>query len=310
MKRRGLKDVTSIGIEIFPDGKSKVYFDAEVQIEIEFKDRTINPDDNGKAIALRLSEIKDIGWHHKGAKKTSAKILIIRFSKDWWIWDVDFKKRADLIDQFKVTTPVTVRGGGYMPLKIRRQEKSAFAANWEAGLKKELPEMWKRHITVSQRYRGAMVYDGNYFDIFMHAQELYELGYYYSSAMLTRTAAEQALIRVLEKCGKGLEIYKQERGKRKLKSIEQLVATCRSHSLFRRRCPINKAAARKLNEIASIASELIHPKHDLEPLDAYKEHAISCMDNLQYVISKHLNFVKDTGVVSGYKLTGSTKRLK
>jgi len=34
------------------------------------------------------------------------------------------------------------------------------------------------------------------------------------------------------------------------------------------------------------------------------------MDNLQYVVKNHLNFIKDTGVVSGYKITGSAKRLK
>jgi len=33
------------------------------------------------------------------------------------------------------------------------------------------------------------------------------------------------------------------------------------------------------------------------------------MDGLQYVIKNHLNFIKDTGTVSGYKISGSAKRL-
>lgn len=310
LKRRGLKSFSSAGIEIYHDGKSKVYLDDEVQIEIGFKKRKINPSDTGKAITLNLNEIKDVIWHRKGLRKDSAKILLIRFNKDWWIWDADFKKRTDLIDRFNVVTSVTIRGGGYMPLKMRRQEKSAFVKGWQDGLTLEILDMWKRHITVSQKYRGSMVYDGNYFDIFLHAQELFVLGYYYSSVILTRTAAEQALIRILEKSGKGLEIYKQDRGKRKLKSIEQLVETCRSYSLFHKRCPINRIAARKLNEISNISSDLVHPKHDLDMLNMYKKQALICMDNLNYVINRHLNFVKDTGVVSGYRPAGSARRLK
>lgn len=309
LKQRGLKSFSSAGIEIYQDGKSKVYFNNEVQIEIGFKKRKISSSDTGKAITVNLSEIKNIRWCRSGLRKDSAKILVIRFNDDWWIWDADFKKRTDLIDRFIVTNPVTVRGGGYMPLKMRQQEKVAFVKNWQEGLSVELPDMWKRHIALSQRYRGPIVYDGNYFDIFQHAQELYVLGNYYSSTILARTAAEQALIRILEKSGKSLEIYKQERGKRKLKSIEQLVETCRSYSLFRNRYPINKAAARKLNEISNIASDLVHPKHNLETLNMYKMRALKCMDSLHYVISRHLNFVKDTGVVSGYRPAGSARRL-
>ena len=175
---------------------------------------------------------------------------------------------------------------------------------------RELPLMWKRHLTVSQRYRGVMVYDGNYFDLFSHAQELFVLGYYYSAIIICRTAAEQALVSVLTKTGQGFEIYKSGTGKKKLKSIEELVATCRSFSLFGRKYPINKAAAKKLNDISIVASELVHPKNDLGELVLYKKNAVKCMDNLHYVIKHHLNFVKDTGKVSGYRIAGSNKRLK
>ena len=155
-----------------------------------------------------------------------------------------------------------------------------------------------------------MVYDGNYFDLFSHAQELYVLGYYYSTIIVCRTAAEQALVRILIKVGKGFDIYKQTKGKERLKSIEQLVETCRSYSLFRGKYPISKISAKKLNGISILASELVHPKHDLDALDVYKGNALKCMDNLQYVIRNHLNFIKDTGTVSGYRMAGSARRLR
>lgn len=310
LKQRKVADFTAAGVEILQNGTHKVYLDSEVQLILEFKNRRINPSDTGKPISINLREIKDVKWHDKKLNKTSAKILVVHFNKDWWIWSADFKNRKYLEDKFKVTRTFKIRGGGYLPLNMRKQEKEEFAQGWRTGLEKELPAMWKRHISVSQRYRGAMVYDGNYFDLFSHTQDLYVLGYYYASIIVCRTAAEQALIGILMKVGKGFETYKQGRGKRKLKSIEQLVGTCRSHSLFRRKYPINKIAARKLNEISTIASELVHPKHDIDELDAYKKKAIKCMDNLQYVIKKHLNFIKDTGVVSGYRIVGSAKRLR
>lgn len=310
LKSRGLKDFSAAGIEILSNGTHKVYLDNDVQVLIEFKNRKLSPNDTGKAINIDLQEIKDIKWHDQKLDKNSAKILVVRFNKDWWIWAADFKKIAGLDNKFKTTTTHKIRGGGYLPLVMRKQEKDDFLKGWRAGLEKELPAMWRRHVTVSQRYRGVMVYDGNYFDLFSHVQELYVLGYYYSSIIICRTATEQALIRILLKTGKGLEIYKQNKGKRKLKSIEQLAETCRSYSLFRGKYPINKKAAKKVNEISTIASNLVHPKNDLQKLNAYKKDAIKCMDNLQFVIKHHLNFIKDTGKVSGYRISGSAQRLK
>lgn len=310
LKRLDLKGFGAAGIEILPDGTHKVYLDQNVQIMLEFKNRKINPNDTGKAINVDLHEIKDVKWHDQKLSKDSARILVVHFNKDWWIWDADFKEIKELEEEFKVTTTHKIRGGGYLPLEMRKQEKKDFLQGWRTGLEKELPAMWTRHITVSQRYRGVMVYDGNYFDLFSHAQELYVLGYYYSSIIICRTATEQALIRILLKVGKGLDIYKQAKGKKKLKSIEQLAETCRSHSLFQGKYPISKIAAKKVNEISNLAGNLVHPKNDLHELDAYKKEAIKCMDNLQFVIKRHLNFIKDTGKVSGYKISGSAKRLK
>ncbi|MFY9493204.1 MAG: hypothetical protein WAP55_01890 [Minisyncoccia bacterium] len=310
LKRLSLKNFNVAGVEIMPDGNRRISFDSSVQIMLEFKSRKLSPNDTGKPIKIDLQELKDVKWHDPTLGKESARILVVRFSKDWWIWDADFKKMKDLENRFKFTTTHKVRGGGYLPLTIRKQEKGEFLRGWKMGLEKELPAMWRRHITVSQRYRGVMVYDGNYFDLFSHAQELYVLGYYYSTIIVCRTAAEQALVRILLKVGKGFDIYKRAKGRKKLKSIEQLVETCRSYSLFRGKYPISKISAKKINNISTTASELIHPKHDLHELDVYKKQAERCMDNLQFIISRHLNFIKDTGVVSGYRLGGSAHRLR
>lgn len=310
LRRRNITSFTVAGVEILGDKSRKVYLNGEVQLIIEFKDRKIKPSDTSKPIKIDLHEIKNVKWHSKKLDKNSAKILIVRFNNDWWILDMDFKKNKKLEEKFRITRTFKVRGGGYLPLNLRKQEKKSFFKQWAVGLQKELPNMWKRHITVSQRYRGSIVYDGNYYDLFLHAQELYVLGYYYAAITLCRTAAEQSLVSILVAKGKGFEIYKRTRGKRKLKSIEQLVETCRSYSLFRGKYPINKTAAKKLNEISNIASALVHPKQELNELDEYKPIAIKCMDNLDYVIKKHLNFIKDTGVVSGYRIAGSAKRLR
>jgi len=313
LKKRNLAQFKAAGVEIFENESHKVYLDSEVQIIIEFKKKKVEPTDIGKSINIDLQEIKNIKWVDKKLDKNSVKILIIHFNENWWIYLADYKKRKNIEEKFKVNQTLKVRGGGYLPLNLRREEKNEFMEGYRAGLESELPQMWKRHITISQKYRGVMVYDGNYFDLFSHAQELYVLGYYYSSIIICRCAAEQALIRILTKVGQGFEIYRNNKnGRRKeIKGIKGLVKSCRDVKLFHdKKCPINKAAENKLMEISYIAGDLVHPKHDLDKLDAYKKQAIKCMDNLQYVIKSHLNFVKDTGVVSGYQITGSANRLK
>lgn len=313
LNRRKITDFASAGIELLPNGTNKVYLNNEVQLLLEFKKRKVKPSDTGKPISVDLHEIKDIKWHDKKLNKDSAKILVVHFNKDWWIWSADFKNKKELEEKFKIKRTFKVRGGGYLPLNIRKQKKGEFMEGWRAGLEKELPAMWKRHIAASQRYRGVMVYDGNYFDLFSHAQELYILGYYYSSIIICRSAAEQALISILLKSGKGFEIYRSnKKGIRKeIKGIKELVKSCRDNSLFRnKKYPINKISEKKLLEISFTAGDLVHPKHDLDKLESYKKQAVKCMDNLQYVIKNHLNFIKDTGVVSGYKFLGPVTRLK
>ncbi len=312
IKQLKLKGFRSAGVEIFKDGSSKVYFDDNIEIVLELKNKKIRPEDNGKEVNLDLLNIKNVEWRDKKLSKDSAKILIIHFSKDWWIWSADFNHINGLEDKYRITATHKVRGGWYLPLQLRKQEKGDFFNGWKLGIEKELPRMWQRYLTTTQKLRGVMVYDGNYFDLFFHAQELYILGYYYTSAIICRSAAEQALISILNKVGKGFEIYypKKDGKKPMIKGIKDLVETCRDTKLFSGKCLINVIAGKKLMEIAQIANDLIHPKQDINTSDFYKNSALKCMENLQYVIKKHLNFVKDTGNVSGYKFAGSVRRLK
>lgn len=313
LKRLGIKDFTSAGIEFFDDGHCRVYVDEGMEMVIGFKKRKVSPDDTGKRLNLDLKDIKDVEWAGAGLQKESAKVFVIRFSKDWWIYGADFKKRKDLEESFKVTTTHKVRGSGYLPLEMLRQTKQLFVKEWKQGLEKELPLMWRRHVTVSQKYRGVMVYDGNYFDLFVHAQELYVLGYYYASVVVCRSAAEQALMSILLKSGKSFDIYYDRKPGKKAamaKGIKDLVSACRDKDLFPVKFPITKVSESKLMEIAAIANDLVHLKSDLAELDAYKKDALRCMGNLFFVIKRHLNFVKDTGKVSGFRASGKAKRLK
>lgn len=310
LKHRKIADFKAAGIEIFKDGTHKVYLDDEVQIEIEFKQKKITPNDQGKYIHINLEEIKNLKWIDKKLSKGSAKILVVHFNQNWWIYYGDYKKRKDIEEKFKINQTFTIRGGGYLPLNMRRKGKNEFMKNYHNELNLELPQMWKRHITISQKYTGVMAYDGNYYDLFLHAQELYILGYYYSSIIICRTAAEQALIRILIKVGKAFDIYKPSKGPKKLKSIEGLVETCRSYKLFKGKYPLSKITASKINQISTLASNLSHPKHELGELDEYKDQALKCMDGVQHLIKHHLNFIKDTGVITGYRIKESTKRLK
>lgn len=311
LKRRNMKSFGSAGIEFFNNGTHKVYLNDEIQATIEFKNKKFKHSDQGKQIKIDLHDIKNLKWSDKQLATNSAKILIIHFNKDWWIYYADFKKNKNLEKKFVVTQTFKLRSGSYLPLNMRKKEKEEFFKGYRAGLAHELPKMWKRHITISQKYTGVMVYDGNYFDLFHHAQELYILGFYYSSMIICRSAAEQALISILTKIGKASEIYrKNKKGRKEIKGIRELVTTCRDKNNFStKKCPINETAKKKLMEIAYTANDLVHPKHDLGELGTYKKQAIKCMDNLQYVIKNHLNFVKDTGVVHGYRFSGSTKRL-
>ncbi|MDD2625811.1 MAG: hypothetical protein PHR55_03545 [Bacilli bacterium] len=307
-KDRKIEQYSIVGIEILKDNTLEVSFDDEVRLQINFKDKKTVINSNQKQIKINLQDIRDIKWI-KGFKKGSAKIIVWHFNKDYYVLYANLRNREDIANEFKVTRTCNIRGGGFLPLSERRKERDLFMSGWKKIIEDELPLMWNRSITVSQRYKGPMVYDGNYFDLFDHAQGLYILGYYYPVIILCRSAVEQALISILIKSGHPYEIYKKK-GSGNIKSIENLVSTCRSYVLFEKKPLINKTSAKKIGEINRIASDLVHLKQELKTLNSYKKDALLCMDNLHYVIKTHLNFIKDTGVVSGYKITGKTKRLQ
>ncbi|MFA4999825.1 MAG: hypothetical protein WC545_00480 [Patescibacteria group bacterium] len=314
LKKRNTSLFSSALIEILDNNSSNIYLDDDFEIMIEFKEKKSNPNDTGKKISLDIKDIKDIGWKSKKISKRNATILVVRFNSSWWLLKTNFKERKDLDEKFQVRRTFKVRGGGYLPLKMRRQEKGEFMQQWQNGLKKELPAMWSRYITTTQRYRGVMVYDGNYFDLFIKAQEFYILGDFYPSIVMCRIAAEQALVNILINKGSVFEIYKKEGksgagGKPMSKGIYALVKSCRNKNLFKKLL-INKTAEKKLTDIADLANELVHPKNDLAEMDKYKKAAVKCMDNLNYVIKTHLNFVKDTKTVSDYKFSRVVTRLK
>jgi hypothetical protein len=312
LQKRGLNTFAVALVEIPLNGSGPVHLDDEVTLSIGFKNRKVNPADAGKPLTIDLHEIKDIDWQSGKLDPKTAKILLVRFSKDWWILKADFKKRKDLEEKYRTTQTFKVRGAGYLPLNLRKQEKPQFMEGRRKGLEKELPAMWRRHITVSQRYSGALVYDGNYFDLFTHAQQLYILGHYFAATVVCRIAAEQMLVTMLIKSGKATEIFepiKPNKPKR-LKGIYDLIATCRDRSLFGNKYPIGKTAEKRLKRIANAGNSLVHLKTELDESNAYKQTALQCMDDLSYAIKRHLNFVKDTGTVSGYRFGGSTKRLK
>lgn len=79
-------------IELFDDGtKPKIRLNNDVKIEIEFKSPRIKPKDVGKNISVDLKEIKSLTWSREGLDENSAKVLVARFNKHWWILNFDFR---------------------------------------------------------------------------------------------------------------------------------------------------------------------------------------------------------------------------
>ena len=282
-------------------------FDESVKMTIEFnREKILEKAKKNRNLQIKLGQLKKIGWTKKQVSEETVKIILWRFDKDYWILNYDFKDNLKLFKKIIVKT-VKVRGGGYLPFEMRKQEKEEFMKGLRDELEKELPAMWSRYLTTTQRYRGTMCYDGNYFDLFSHAQDLFILGHYFETIQLCRIATEQALLSILAKSGNIKSAY---RNGNKIKSIEGLVEACRNKKLFPKKFPIDKISAKKLNKISNKAGDLTHLKLELVEEDKYKEDALFCMDNLSSVIKKHLNFIKDTKQTSGYKISGKAKRLK
>lgn len=81
-------------IELFDDERRpRIRTGTDVPIEIVFdpQKRTVSPADVGKSTSIDLREIKKISWHEGVLDNNSAKVLVMRFNKDWWILNFDFR---------------------------------------------------------------------------------------------------------------------------------------------------------------------------------------------------------------------------
>lgn len=99
-------------IEIFDQGrKPKVKFGTDVSIKIEFnKGRTLSKKDIGKPVTLDLREIKDISWHEGDLDVNSAKILIMRFNKGYWVLNFDFRYNQKIVEEIKARATEFLEG--------------------------------------------------------------------------------------------------------------------------------------------------------------------------------------------------------
>lgn len=79
-------------IELFDDKRwSKLYFDNEVRLEIEFNKEILTDATIGSKYQPNLIDIKDITWVIDDLDWNSAKILIFKYDQDNWILDFDFR---------------------------------------------------------------------------------------------------------------------------------------------------------------------------------------------------------------------------
>lgn len=92
MQRRKVTEFKAAIIEIFDTGKDpKIYLNEEAPFKLSLKDRKFEKNDIGKEITVKLKEIKSINWEERLLDKNSAKIFIIRWNKNYWLLDFDFR---------------------------------------------------------------------------------------------------------------------------------------------------------------------------------------------------------------------------
>ncbi|MFH1128004.1 MAG: hypothetical protein V1699_01130 [Candidatus Omnitrophota bacterium] len=91
MKKRNINEFRVAIVEIFDDGKlPKVYLNEEAKFRLSFKNKKLDQNSIGQIIR-DLREIKEIEWHEGVLDKDSAKFFIIKWNKDYWILDFDFR---------------------------------------------------------------------------------------------------------------------------------------------------------------------------------------------------------------------------
>ncbi|MFQ6118602.1 MAG: hypothetical protein ACE5KE_01805 [Methanosarcinales archaeon] len=99
MKQRRIPEFRAVIIEIFDDErKPKVYLNEEAQFILTLKNRMLTKNNMNKVISLDLKEIKSIEWNDKVLDKNSAKVFIIRWSKDYWILEFDFRYNKEIAE--------------------------------------------------------------------------------------------------------------------------------------------------------------------------------------------------------------------
>ena len=92
MQRRKIAEFKAAIIEIFDTGRDpKIYLNEEAIFKLSFKDRKFKRNDIGREITVKLEEIKSIKWDDKLLDRNSAKIFVIKWNKNYWLLDFDFR---------------------------------------------------------------------------------------------------------------------------------------------------------------------------------------------------------------------------
>lgn len=151
-------------IEIFDQGrKPKVQFGTDVSIKIEFKQgRVLSKKDIGKPITLDLREIKDISWHEGDLDANSAKILIMRFNKDYWVLNFDFRYNQKIVKEIKARaaeflggTKTLLRKKVFTPHVLIYLLWSAAELTFDARLRQHAQETKNKHYVREQSLKGG-----------------------------------------------------------------------------------------------------------------------------------------------------------
>ncbi len=118
-----MEDFRAVLVEMFDDGRSPlVKLNGDFKMSIEFKSPKINPSDVGKNISMDLREIKEISWVDTETDGNSGKIMIIRFNKDYWLLNFDFrynkkdaKKKAERANEFLSVCKTVIKKKEFCP---------------------------------------------------------------------------------------------------------------------------------------------------------------------------------------------------
>ena len=92
MKERGVASLRAAIIEVFDDHRPpKVHLNDEARIVVGLNTSKIAREDVGKRLDIDLKDVKEIEWHTDGLDGNSAKIMLVRWNKDFWVLHFDFR---------------------------------------------------------------------------------------------------------------------------------------------------------------------------------------------------------------------------